>query len=626
MQNHLAKTGQLYHNMKLRILIPLVIAIMILIGCGLWGMYWQTQKSINENVQSRITGASRVLSNQLEDDAAHLIGYQQLIATDKQLQQAWLHKDREALLRYAAPIYEMIHASSKITHFYFIDLDQTCFLRVHRPSEFGDTINRETTQQAVHTGKTSYGIELGKFGQFTLRVVKPWFIDGKLAGYFELGEEIDHITPKLSEILGVEVFIAIDKQFLDRNQWETGLSQLDRPGDWDQLSNLIIIDQSLPQLPDGLIPLIDSGEINRTPFSLTSESTKKKYCGAILPLKDASDQQVGQLVILDDITRKAAFLGRMESLLLLAGLTTGLGLFSICYLYLTSLWKASRQLVRSANMAGKAEIATSVLHNVGNVLNSVNVSASVIQEKLSQSSVHNLMKGIDVMKQHIEDIGDFVTRDERGKHLPCYLIDVSHQLSSEEDYILEEINSLIHNIDHIKSIVASQQIHAKTDTDLIKVFSLNELLENAIKINLASMERHAIKVVRKFENIGQIYGKQQLLLQIMINLISNAKYACLESENQNHELIIRTHRVGDERIVIQVQDNGVGIPEENLTRIFAHGFTTRSEGHGFGLHSAAISAVELHGKLTAASNGPGAGATFTLEIPYQRAGVKQCTT
>lgn len=624
-QHSLLPPARLYHNLKLRILIPVVLAMMVILGCGLFGMYWQDHQAIDADVSARVKGAQQVLANQLDEDASLLIGFQQFLIDNEKLQQAWLSKDREELLRQAAPIYEKINRSNRVTHFYFIDLDQTCFLRVHRPTQFGDTINRQTMNQVATTGKITYGIELGKFGHFTLRVVQPWFVDGKHVGYIELGEEIEHITPKLSDILGVQVVFAIEKEYLNRALWEKGLQILGHTGDWDLLSNFVIIDKTIETVPPNLLPLIDaSGNKNRQ-VSLTDQSTGKLYRGGIMPLMDASNQRVGSLVIMKDITLQTAELHKMAGLLLFVGVIVGGVLFAVCYIYITSLRNVSKQLIETAHQAGKAEIATSVLHNVGNVLNSVNVSAGLIQDNVLKSSTNNLTKAIDVMEQHLDDIGDYVTRDNRGKHLPRFLIDVSNQISTEEDEILEEVNSLIRNIDHIKAVVASQQKNAKGAAGIVEEFSLVELLEDAININTASMERHSVKITLNFDEIGKIVSDKQLLLQIVVNLISNAKYACIESGHQKHQITVRLKRRENDRIAIEVQDNGMGITAENLTKIFSHGFTTRKEGHGFGLHSAILTAEELGGSLAATSDGPGTGSTFTLEIPYQKAGTFLCT-
>ncbi len=625
-QHRLTQPARLYQNLNLRILISVVAAMMLIIGCGLWMLYWQEQQSINADVTARVEGACQVLDNNLNEDTNALNGFLQLISRNENLQDAWLDQNREELLRLALPIYQQLHASNRVTHFYFINLDRTCALRVHRPSDSGDTIKRHTLQQAADRAQSSSGIELGKYGHFTLRVVSPWIVDGQLVGYIELGEEIEHITPQLSKSMGVEVVITIEKEHLNRGHWETGLKILERRGDWSQLSKLVIIDKTIEHVPAALTSLINTGNLDNTTVTFTEHTTRKIYHGGSVPLKDVSDQQVGHLIILRDISTQTAALHKMAGLLLLVGCIVGTALFSICLLYISALRKTSCQLIETAHQSGKAEIATSVLHNVGNVLNSVNVSASLIQNNVTNSSSKNLGKAVEVIEHHLTDLGEFVTNDERGKHLPRFLIDVSEELSTEEDEILDEINSLIRNIDHIRTIVEAQQKHAKDNEGFVEKFSVIELMEDAININLASMERHSVKIQRNYSGIDRIVTNKQLLLQVFINLINNAKYACLESNHQEHQITLGIQPLGKDRVMIKIEDNGMGIDRENLTKIFAHGFTTRQEGHGFGLHSAALAATELGGSLVANSEGPGTGAIFILEIPYRPTGAKLCKT
>ncbi|WP_197995823.1 cache domain-containing protein [Gimesia algae] len=625
-QHPMVQPSRHYQNLNLKILISVVAAIMLLIGCRLWMLYWQEQQSINADVKKRVKGASHVLDNNLNEDANTLRGFLQFISSNKSLQDAWLNQNREELLQLALPIYKNLNASNRVTHFYFMNLDRSCVLRVHRPGDFGDTIDRYTMQQAASSAQSSSGIELGKYGHFTLRVVSPWIVDGQLVGYIELGEEIEHITPQLSKNMDIDVVFAIEKEYLNREHWETGLKILNRPGDWSQLSKYVIIDKSIEHIPAALTSLINSGNLEKTPVSFTDHTTQKDYHGGSVPLKDVSDQQVGRLIVLRDISAQTAELHKMAGLLLIGGCIVGTGLFSICLLYISALQKTSWQLIQTAHQAGKAEIATSVLHNVGNVLNSVNVSASLIQNNVNNSSSKNLGKAVEVIEHHLTDLGQFVTHDERGKHLPRFLIDVSHELSSEEDKILDEINSLIRNIDHIKTIVEAQQKHAKDKEGFVEIVSLIELMEDAININIASMERHSVKIQRNYSDIDRIVTDKQLLLQIFINLINNAKYACLESNHQEHQITLGIQPLGKERVMIKIEDNGMGIDSKNLTKIFAHGFTTRQGGHGFGLHSSALAATELGGSLVANSQGPGTGAIFTLEIPYRLTGAKLCKT
>jgi signal transduction histidine kinase len=285
---------------------------------------------------------------------------------------------------------------------------------------------------------------------------------------------------------------------------------------------------------------------------------------------------------------------------------------------------AQKENLEIARRAGMADIATTVLHNVGNVLNSVNVSASVINDKVRKSGVGDLRRATAMLEQHLDDPGAFVTRDPRGKHLPRFLVELSSQMAADEAGILDEIMTLSKSIGHIKEIVSVQQNIAGS-VGFVEEVSLAELVEDALRFNSGSIDRHHIEVVRELADLPSLMLDKQKFLQIVVNLLSNAKNAVLESPLPTRRITIRLSRQGEHRVRIEVIDNGVGIPVENLTRIFSHGFTTRKEGHGFGLHSAANLATELGGSLQAQSAGPGQGATFVLEIPFHEPEPKAVT-
>ncbi len=272
--------------------------------------------------------------------------------------------------------------------------------------------------------------------------------------------------------------------------------------------------------------------------------------------------------------------------------------------------------IESARRAGMAEIATSVLHNVGNVLNSVNVAAALIRDKLKSSGVADLKNATELLSQHLEDVGEFISSHRQGKQLPRFLIQLSQKMSADEVLIGMEIKTLTENIEHIKGIVSLQQSYAGI-SGMIEQLSLAELVEDAVKINSQSISRHKIELVREFEDLPPLQTEKQKVLQILVNLISNAKYAIAAVEQSSRRITLRVSRAATDRVCVEVIDNGIGIPPENVTRIFSHGFTTRRDGHGFGLHSAANLARELGGALTARSAGLGQGAAFTLELPFK---------
>jgi signal transduction histidine kinase len=273
------------------------------------------------------------------------------------------------------------------------------------------------------------------------------------------------------------------------------------------------------------------------------------------------------------------------------------------------------KLMDASRQAGMAEVATSVLHNVGNVLNSVNVSSSLIAEKIRESKVVNIAKVVDLVRRHEDDLGVFFTTDPKGKLLPDYLADLASHLAQEQEEILHEVGALVNNIVHIREIVATQQNYAKS-SGILEMVSITDLVEDAIGMNSEAISRHSIQLQRDYTDVPSVLTDKHKILQILVNLIRNAKHACNDSGKQDKQITLQVNN-GNDCIYISVIDNGIGILDENLIKIFSHGFTTKKGGHGFGLHSGALSAKELGGSLLASSEGAGCGATFTLEIPVQ---------
>lgn len=307
-----------------------------------------------------------------------------------------------------------------------------------------------------------------------------------------------------------------------------------------------------------------------------------------LPLRNRDNQVVGTFGLSKDVTEKKSMEGELD--------------------------KAHRDLVEASRIAGMAEVATGVLHNVGNVLNSLNVSASIVGTGLRNSKVESLSRVSAMLKERNGDLGAFLSSDAKGRRIPEFISSLAVHFVAERDRLLQEIGSLQKNIDHIKEIVTMQQAYA-TMIGVVEALDPVGLMEDAVRMNAGALERHQVQVDRDFQRTPHAYGEQAKVLQILVNLIRNAKYACDEGGIAEKRITLRIQPCAPDRVQMIVQDNGVGIPPENLTRIFQHGFTTRAKGHGFGLHSAANAAKEMKGTLTVKSEGTGRGATFTLELP-----------
>ncbi|HEV3024161.1 MAG TPA: ATP-binding protein, partial [Pirellulales bacterium] len=281
---------------------------------------------------------------------------------------------------------------------------------------------------------------------------------------------------------------------------------------------------------------------------------------------------------------------------------------------------AHQQLMEAARRAGMAETATAVLHNVGNVLNSINVSTGLASEALRRSRVEQLSKAMQLIESNSADLARFFAEDPKGKQLPAFLKLLAVHLADERDEVLQELEYLDQRVGHVKAIVTAQQSYAGM-SGVVETFEVAAALDDAVRLNSSSFERHGIEILRIHEELSNVQYDKQKLLQILVNLVKNAKDSLAACEAKRRTLTLRTYLRGDDRMFIEVGDNGVGIAPENLTRIFAHGFTTKKEGHGFGLHSCANSAAEMGGRLSVYSDGPGTGATFTLELPFTPAEV-----
>jgi signal transduction histidine kinase len=268
-----------------------------------------------------------------------------------------------------------------------------------------------------------------------------------------------------------------------------------------------------------------------------------------------------------------------------------------------------------------ADVASSVLHNVGNVLNTVNVSCSVISEKVRKSRIESVSELAGLLKDNAGNLAGFFTEDATGKKLPDFIGKLAVRLSQERLAVLGELTLLRENIEHIKDIVAMQESRA-SKVDFHEVVSVQDVMDDALRIHSAAIAREGIRIVREYVRVPDVSLDRHKLLEILENLLTNATAAVATYAPAEKEIVIRIERK-DVRALVSVKDNGIGIPPDNMTRIFAHGFSTTKSGHGLGLHSGVLAAREMGGHLTVYSKGQGHGATFTLELPLSRSSIPQ---
>jgi signal transduction histidine kinase len=282
---------------------------------------------------------------------------------------------------------------------------------------------------------------------------------------------------------------------------------------------------------------------------------------------------------------------------------------------LQELRETQKMLTDTAHRAGMAEIATGILHNVGNVLNSVKVSSQLLKEKLISSKVNNLQKVLTLMEEHTDNIGEFITSDEKGKMLPEYLLKVGTILKDEQENSLLELSTLHTGINHIEEIIAVQQSYAGV-TGVLEKIALSDMMDDVLKMHVEMFLKYKIKITKKYSKVKPILIEKGKLIQVFVNLIKNAKES-LETKDEKDRIITINISEDNQYKTVEITDNGTGIPKKNLTKIFSYGFSTKKEGKGFGLHTSALAMTEIKGKLIVKSDGIGKGAKLIVKVPVE---------
>ena len=276
------------------------------------------------------------------------------------------------------------------------------------------------------------------------------------------------------------------------------------------------------------------------------------------------------------------------------------------------------QIATISRKAGMAEVANSVLHNVGNVLNSVNVSVSLVAERLRDTPMVDLPNAVGLLCANAGNIGAYLTEDPVGQQVPGFLEMLAQHWTAEHSNLVGEVDRLQGSIQHIKDIVTRQQSLSGVSGVLEEV-NLPKVIDDALAINADALQKSGVAVHREFDSVPWVTCDRVKLTQILVNLIANAEESLAEMPATGRQLTLRAQANADGSIEIHVIDNGRGIAPEVRERLFTYGFTTKKDGHGFGLHASALAAQEMGGSLRAHSDGVDRGASFIVTLAPPRA-------
>ena len=567
------------YSLRIRILIPLTLAIILLLSAFAVSNYRYQQKYIINDVSLKFKSLQDLWAVQLDSDAGMMGAALDVIIRDKELKAALKAKDRNALLERTQTLYDQLHSKHQITHFYFTGPDRVNILRVHQPDRYGDKIDRFTTLEAEKTGKPFYGIELGPLGTFTLRVVVPWYDGKQLLGYVELGEEIEHITRGLRDMFGVEIFILIEKKNLDRKNWETGMKMLGRKFDWNRFPSVVIAYQTSALFPEELFRIFFVEQQTRTGTSEDIIYNGLQYRCTFFPLKDAGSHLVGNMVFMRDITSLMADF--YSIIFLVSGICLLIGgtLFVFFYIY---MGRVERQL-ESVNKA-KADFLASMSHELRTPLNAVIGFSQVLQDQ------------------------DFGPLNEKQK-----------------EYVLDILESGKHLLNLINDILDLSKVEAgKMELQLSPVV-VGDLLAGSLVMIKEKAMKHGITLKTDIpEELShfEMLADERKFKQILFNLLSNAS----KFTPDGGAITLSARRMAEgegEVIQVCVKDTGIGITPENQGKVFesfyqvSGSLASKTSGTGLGL-PLARSFVKLHGgRMWVESEGEGKGSQFYFTLPVQ---------
>ncbi len=314
-----------------RVILPLAAAMILLVAVFIWMFVHEARQRQAEDIAHVATEVEELFRTQSTESVQLMRTVMELVMRDRRLEAAFRARDRQKLFAISEPILNEIRVRNRVTHFYYILPDRTMLLRVHVPDEHGDKIDRFVLQEAQRTGKPFWGNEQGPFGSFTLRVNYPWFSDGKVIGYLEMGIEFEDVMRAVHKLLEADVFIAIHKQFLDRDKWESMRKRTGHRVDWDEFPSMVVPSRTRPEIPAPIAAHIAGlqGQYAKRIFEARWDGNVAQT--VVLPFADLRGRELGELVVLRDVT--AATTERRQAIFWVAALGTAIGGVLMAFFY-----------------------------------------------------------------------------------------------------------------------------------------------------------------------------------------------------------------------------------------------------------------------------------------------------
>jgi DNA-binding LacI/PurR family transcriptional regulator/signal transduction histidine kinase len=279
---------------------------------------------------------------------------------------------------------------------------------------------------------------------------------------------------------------------------------------------------------------------------------------------------------------------------------------------LEKLHASFQELTEQAYREGMADISIEILHNIGNILNSINVSASLMKTATDSPLIPYLINANQLLSSHLEDLGNFIARDPKGMKLMQFYLKLGTYFAEFKNQVLYNSTRLDEKIKSIVDLISAQQTYTGVN-ESIERHDIASILDDTIKLMAESIEKYQIQVTKDYRVRPQIMVQRLKLFHVLFNLINNAKTAMTETKADERKLTL-TICEDEKGKYIRISNNGYGPSHNLLEKIFDFGYPNPTTGYELGLHSCIKYMDEMGGKIWADANNPNQGTTFVLQF------------
>lgn len=569
-------------RVRARILLPFTLVLLFVIGAFVSSSYVVGEREQEQELANRVSAVEKLFMRRIESDAAMMQATLIAISRNEAISQPFLQRDRDALLQQTWPLFDTLREHNNVTHFYISTPDRINFLRVHQPDQFGDLIDRVTTKQAAEQQRVVKGLDFGPLGTLTLRVVLPWYKDNQLIGYLELGGDIENITTEIRRVLGVGMLALVDAELLDQQRMYSGKGPPMHLNTPERIGQSAIVAKSIDYIPRELLQRLQAGGMARQGTLRIKEMDKEFYVTK-LPLYDVLERDVGQLVVVHDVTGVQDHLYRTMLMVILLSVTAGGIVFAIFFVILG-------RVERDATRQREVELKLTRLNTE---------HQKVVQiEKLSAMG---LMVG-EIAHQLNNPLVGVVNMAQLAERR----LDAPQQLKG----LLEEIGKAGKDC---HSFVRRMLEFTKISCFELKQSDLNHLVTETLSLSQRSIGRQVTLTAALPEQPTHLTVDPVLIRHALFNLLANAIQAS-PAGSKVEIALFQSRRGGQPGWCFAIRDQGSGIDPDLFGKIFTPFFTTRAEGTGLGLPVVQHVAI-LHEGEVWAENAAGKGAVFNFWLP-----------